>query len=179
VGVPVYQQYVWEESGKRNIAIHGHQFDRFVINNYFFSRVGEFLYLQIQKLDCKEKRFARYLDRLNTKWLRLTNKVATGAIAYASQVNADRIFCGHTHVAERLKEDGTEYYNSGSWVDERCTYISINAEGVNIDEYIHDTTQRTGDRHSGKEREEIAATAARVTFPARLPAHAVYESVCS
>src|SRR5438105_2323753 len=44
VGVPVYQQYAWEESGKRNLAIHGHQFDRFVINNYFLSRVGEFLY---------------------------------------------------------------------------------------------------------------------------------------
>jgi UDP-2,3-diacylglucosamine pyrophosphatase LpxH len=179
VGVPVYQQYAWEEAGKKNLAIHGHQFDRFVINNYFLSRLGEFLYLHIQKMDSKEKRFARYLDRLNTKWLRLTNKVADGALAYAKQVQAERIFCGHTHVAQAVKQDGIEYYNSGSWVDARCTFISVDAEGVKIDEYINNPAERTDDRSSGEEREDAIAASSRIPLPSGLRPDAVYESVYS
>src|SRR2546430_9417476 len=34
VGIPVYQQYMWDYRGKSYLAIHGHQFDRFVINNF-------------------------------------------------------------------------------------------------------------------------------------------------
>ena len=83
VGIPVYQRYVWEYQGKRHLAIHGHQFDRFVANNAFISRVGELLYARIQKLDHRNKTFSRYLDRLNTRWLRLEAKVASGALAYA------------------------------------------------------------------------------------------------
>ena len=178
VGVPVYQQYVWEEDGKRNLAIHGHQFDRFVINNYLFSRIGEFLYLHIQRLDSKEKRFARYLDRLNTKWLRLTNKVASGALAYAKQVNADRIFCGHTHVAECVTQDRIEYYNSGSWIDERCTFIGVSAEGVKIDEYTS-VEERTDHRDPGEKRKEVIAASSGIPLPAGLRSHAAYESVYS
>src|SRR5436853_7826860 len=33
VGIKVYQEYVWEYGGLRHLAIHGHQFDRFVIKN--------------------------------------------------------------------------------------------------------------------------------------------------
>ena len=35
-----------------------------------------------------------------------------------------------------LERDGVEYYNSGAWVDSRCTYITIGRDGVAIDEYI-------------------------------------------
>jgi len=41
VGVPVYQQYAWEFNGIRHLAVHGHQFDRFVVNNILLSRVGD------------------------------------------------------------------------------------------------------------------------------------------
>src|SRR6201993_1193971 len=47
VGIPVYQQYMWEYRGSRYLAIHGHQFDRFVVNNFLVSRVGEALFLSI------------------------------------------------------------------------------------------------------------------------------------
>src|SRR5207248_7356987 len=67
VGVPVYQQYAWEYCGKRHLAIHGHQFDRFAVANAFLSKVGQLIFLQLQKMDSRNKRFARYLDRLNTR----------------------------------------------------------------------------------------------------------------
>ena len=136
VGVRVYQEYRWEYQGMRHIAVHGHQFDSFVVNNvrfnYFF---GTLLYLQLQKWDSKKKVLSRFLDRLNTRWLRMSPKVAAGAVAYARQQKATRIFCGHTHASLQWSEQGVEYYNSGSWVDSRASYITIGEQGVQIHEY--------------------------------------------
>jgi predicted phosphodiesterase len=135
VGIPVYQQYMWEYRGVRHLAIHGHQFDRFVVNNFLVSRVGEALFLWIQKMDDGKKRFSRYLDRLNTRWLRLSDKVAQGALGYALQHNAQRVFCGHTHIPLACERDGVKYFNTGSWVDKYCTYITIGDDGIQIQTY--------------------------------------------
>ncbi|HJX83466.1 MAG TPA: UDP-2,3-diacylglucosamine diphosphatase [Candidatus Angelobacter sp.] len=174
VGVPVYQQYVWEHAGKRHLAIHGHQFDRFVINNFLLSEIGQLLYIYLQKFDLKNKRFARYLDRLNTRWLRLSAKVADGALSYAKQGKAERIFCGHTHVPLHLERDGVDYYNSGAWVDAHCTYIAVTQEGVAIHEHICESID---DRDPIQERGEIVAEPVGVLVPAGLPADAAYQSI--
>ena len=97
VGVPVYQEYGWQYGGKRHLAIHGHQFDSFAVKNALLSKTGQFIFLQLQKIDSRNQRFARYLDRLNTRWLRLSEQVAHGALSYAKPGKAERIFCGHTH----------------------------------------------------------------------------------
>src|SRR3984885_15492417 len=51
VGIKVYEEYVWDFDGRRHLAIHGHQFDRFLVNNWLLSSVNTFLHLQLQKLD--------------------------------------------------------------------------------------------------------------------------------
>jgi UDP-2,3-diacylglucosamine pyrophosphatase LpxH len=173
VGIPVYRQYVWEYHGVRHLAIHGHQFDRFVINNLLLSRLGEFIYLNLQKLDHKNKAFVRFLDRLNTSWLRLSDKVSSGALEYARQCGAERVFCGHTHVAMHSTKDGVSYYNSGSWVDSKCTYITIGEEGVKLCEY----QERTYDCDPGEEREEATAQPVAVPLQAGLPVYACYDSI--
>ena len=150
VGVRVYQHYEWEYRGLRHIAIHGHQFDGFQVNRLTLSRLGTSLYLQLQKLDFESKPIVRLIDRLNTRWLRMSPKVAAGALGYARNHGAGRIFCGHTHEAIRVEQDGIEYYNSGGWVDSKLTYLTIDELGVQIHEY----TERTDDRDSGEERGE-------------------------
>ena len=135
VGVKVYEEYEWEFEGHRHLAIHGHQFDRFAVNNLLLSTVGTVLHLWLQKLDFKGKAFSRFLDRLNARWLRLSPKVASGAILHARARQADRVFCGHTHQAQFLERDGVAYYNSGSWTDSMPTYLTIDADGVRIHEY--------------------------------------------
>src|SRR6476661_2178968 len=99
VGVKVYEEYEWEFEGHRHLAIHGHQFDRFAVNNLLFSSLATLVHLQLQKLDFKGKAFSRFLDRLGARWLRLSSKVASGAILHAQTRRADRVFCGHTHQA--------------------------------------------------------------------------------
>jgi UDP-2,3-diacylglucosamine pyrophosphatase LpxH len=167
VGVPVYQQYEWTYAGKKHLAIHGHQFDSFAIKNFKLTRLGQLIFLWLQKIDSKNKNFARYLDRLNTRWLRLSAQVARGALSYAKQGKAERIFCGHTHVPLAIQRDGVEYYNSGAWVDLRCSYIAVDRAGVNIHEYIPGTTD---DRDSSEERDSSFAETAGVAVPAGLSA---------
>lgn len=176
VGVRVFQEYEWMYAGKRHLAIHGHQFDSFAIRNFRLTHLGQLVFLWLQKIDSKNKRFARYLDRLNTRWLRLSAQVAQGALSHAKKGGAERIFCGHTHVPLALERDGVEYYNSGAWVDLRCTYITISLEGVQIHEYVPGTTD---DRDPREERVAPAAEPAGVSLPTGLPAHAFYQGVRS
>ena len=137
VGVRVYHEYQWEYRGLRHIAVHGHQFDGFVVSNVRVSYlIGTLLYLQLQKWDSKNKTVTRFLDRLNTRWLRLSPKVAAGALAHARHHHAARIFCGHTHAAMHKHEHGTDYFNCGAWIDDHPTYITVGQEGVQIHEYI-------------------------------------------
>jgi UDP-2,3-diacylglucosamine pyrophosphatase LpxH len=158
VGVRVYQEYEWTYRGVKHLAIHGHQFDGF---------------LYLQKLDMGNKRIARWIDRANTAWLRLSSKVAAGAMAHARQRGCARVFCGHTHKAMRAADDGIEYFNSGCWVNEQATYIAIDEEGVHIREYA----EGTYDNHSGEERSAVAAETAEIADDAGLPADAAYESL--
>ena len=149
VGVRVYQEYQWEYRGLRHIAVHGHQFDGFVVSNVRVSYlIGTLFYLQLQKWDSKIKTLTRFLDRLNTRWLRLSPKVAEGALAHARRHQAARIFCGHTHAAMHKHEHGIDYFNCGSWIDAHPTYITIGEEGVHIHEYV----ERPDDCHPGEER---------------------------
>lgn len=173
VGVPVYQRYVWEYGGRRHLAVHGHQFDRFVSKNLLLSRVGEQLFYQIQKLDSSTKRFSRFLDRINTRWLRLSDKVASGAIHYARAGGCERVFCGHTHAALAIVRDGIEYYNSGSWVDARATFLTIDQNGVEI----HDYACQPHHRDSSEERKALSTPAADVFESAGLPAFGGYQSL--
>ena len=136
VGVPVYQHYVWEYRGLRYLAVHGHQFDRFISKNFLLSRVGEAIFLWIQKLDANKKSFSRYLDRLNTRWLRLSDKVEHGALVYAAHHDASRVFCGHTHIPMSSERDGVRYFNSGSWIGEQCTYVAVGESGIEIQNFF-------------------------------------------
>ena len=157
VGVEVYQEYQWDYRGVRHVAVHGHQFDRFVVKNvrlnYWF---GTLLYLQLQKLDSKNKVLTRFLDRLGTRWQRLSEKVADGALSHAARVGATRIFCGHTHAALCRQRDGCEYYNSGAWIDEKLTYITVGDDGVQIHEYVQPPDVGHEGQDAEREAHEIA-----------------------
>jgi len=198
VGVRVYQQYAWQYGGLRHLAIHGHQFDGFQVNRVRLSRWGTSLYLRLQKMDLKGKPIARLIDRLNTRWLRMSPKVAAGALSHAAQHGADRIFCGHTHQATHVEQNEIHYYNSGGWVDSRLTYLTIGEPGVEIHVYDknlynqhdydereinepdHDRQEhreRTDDRDSGEERGEADPAFADLADESGLFEDVEYESL--
>lgn len=135
VGVEVHQEYSWSFNGKRYLAVHGHQFDNFLLNNAALSAVGEFIYIHLQKFDSQHNVIARFLDRQNSKRLRLSPKVASGALAYARFRGADVVFCGHTHEATQAERQEVQYFNSGCWTSEAPTYLTVDEFGVAIHDY--------------------------------------------
>ncbi len=154
VGVQVYQDYTWQYAGLQHLAIHGHQFDGFQVSRVRLSQLGTTIFLLLQKLDFKSKPITRMIDRLNTRWLRMSPKVASGALAYARHHRADRIFCGHTHQALHQEQDGIQYYNSGGWVDSKLTYLTIDETGVQIHDYNeHDYNEHDFDQHDRDEHD--------------------------
>ena len=174
VGIPVYQEYIWESAGERNIAIHGHQFDNFLIRNHLLlNAFASYFYLYIQKLHSKGKLLAQLMDRLNTCWQRLTPKVANGALNHARMNGATRIFCGHTHEAVTVWRDGVSYFNSGSWINDRPTYISILGREVAINEYV----ERTDDCDTCEERGETASSPFDIFAETGLSADFEYEDI--
>jgi UDP-2,3-diacylglucosamine pyrophosphatase LpxH len=200
VGVRVYQEYRWNYQGLRHIAIHGHQFDGFQVSRLQLSRWGTSLYLLLQKLDFKNKPIARLIDRLNTRWLRMSAKVCQGALAHARYHKADRIFCGHTHEALQMERDGIYYYNTGGWVDSRLTYLTIDEQGVEIHEFAerdfvepnsvendsvehdsvgHEQRERTDHRDPGEERSETDSAFADFAGESGLLEDLEYESISS
>jgi UDP-2,3-diacylglucosamine pyrophosphatase LpxH len=173
VGVQVYQEYAWEYGGVQHLAIHGHQFDRFVVNNLRLNHFWTVIYLKLQRFDFKGKPVARFIDRLNTRWLRMSSKVASGALLHARSRGAERIFCGHTHEALQQQQDGVQYYNAGGWIDSRQTYITVGSDGVQIHEYH----ERPDEHESGKERGETDDAIAEFTGESGLPEDAEYENI--
>ena len=174
VGVPVYQRYVWNYEGKRHLAVHGHQFDSFMKRNPFWVRVGEFfLHDVIPVVDGRSKPIAHFLDHCTTNWRRMSPRIMNGAFSYAKAGGIDRVFCGHTHVAMNAERDGVQYYNTGAWIDERATYVTVGAGGVEIHEYA----ARTIDCYPCEERSAQPAEPADLFEQAGLPAFAAYQSI--
>lgn len=132
IGVKVYRNYLWDFNGEKALAIHGHQFDRFLYKNVFISGIAVSLYYLIVRLDGKSNFFSNWLRKRNKSWLRLSKEVANGAILYARLRNAKYVFCGHTHNPMKLVSGKINYYNSGSWTEQPSSYITIKGKKINI-----------------------------------------------
>ncbi len=132
----IHEIYTWQFKHEKYLAMHGHQFDRFLVDNVFLSHVASNVYNFIQRIDFTDKRFSHYVKRKSKGWLRLSQKVAEGALVEAKKHKAKYVFCGHTHKA--MQESGShhiKYYNSGCWTDSPCTFITIDEGDIRVQEY--------------------------------------------
>lgn len=130
IGIEVYDEYVWQINDKKFLAIHGHQFDRFLNKNLIISKASSFIYNKIQKYDRENQAISRFIKRQSKGWLRLSHKVADGALNYAKNKNVNFIICGHTHQTLHKKNSHIEYFNTGCWTDIPSSYITIDHQGL-------------------------------------------------
>ena len=137
LGIPVLDEYIWEFEGERYLAIHGHQFDKFLNENVVISAIACGFYKFFQKIDSENQRVSRWMKRRSKTWLRVSEKIAADAIDYARTKNATVVFCGHTHQAIEQTDGHIRYYNSGCWTDRPANYITVGSlTGVTIKEYL-------------------------------------------
>jgi UDP-2,3-diacylglucosamine pyrophosphatase LpxH len=132
LGVKACSEYVWEYNGVKHLAIHGHQFDRFVLNNGRITALASHIYRIAQKIDTSRFIVSRFLQRKSTTWLRLSMKVAYDAVRYGTPKGVRYVFCGHTHQAMSLIIDNVYYFNAGCWTDRPASFISITSGGVHL-----------------------------------------------
>lgn len=129
LGVPVHEEFVWEGNGKRYLAIHGHQFDKWITEHVVVTAIASSIYLLIQKLD-PHHRASRWVKRTSKKWLRLSDKVGHDAALHGKRKHqADVVFCGHTHRSVDIMVEDVRYLNSGCWTDKPSQYITIGHHG--------------------------------------------------
>ena len=136
VGAKIKKVYCWQYKKEKYLAIHGHQFDRFLIDNVVISYMATILYNFLQKIDFRDKRMSRFVKRKSKGWLRISEKIFRSAVLYGKLRGAKYVFCGHTHKAMEKTRFGIKYYNSGCWTDASCSYITINGNEIKIHKVI-------------------------------------------
>ncbi|HET9135756.1 MAG TPA: UDP-2,3-diacylglucosamine diphosphatase [Candidatus Kapabacteria bacterium] len=137
LGIPVYDEYLWEFDGEKYLAIHGHQFDTFLNERVIISALACNFYKLFQKIDGNEQKISRWMKRRSKTWLRVSEKIAREAMEYAYSKGAQYVFCGHTHLALEQTDGTVKYYNSGCWTDRPSHYLTVDAgAGVVIREFV-------------------------------------------
>ena len=133
VGARVVDEYAWEQGGKRFLSIHGDRFARVFVLNDFLERIGQHIFYFLQYFDKKSRHIVKLFDKSHSYIRRLSKKVASGAIQYAKENNAEYVFCGHTHKPMyKEHKDGDKsihYYNTGCWTQAPSTFVTISEKG--------------------------------------------------
>lgn len=136
-GAKVYKNYEWRYKKRKYLAIHGHQFDNFLINNVVLSFLANQAYNFIQLIDFHDYKVSRLIKRKSKGWLRLSEKVAKRAILYGKLKRVDYIFCGHTHKTNQKIKKNISYYNCGCWTDNPSSFITLDQDKIEIHKYYY------------------------------------------
>ncbi|OGZ64555.1 MAG: hypothetical protein A3A98_03295 [Candidatus Staskawiczbacteria bacterium RIFCSPLOWO2_01_FULL_40_39] len=131
IGIHVVKKYHWEMNGKKLCAMHGHQFDKwcFIFSEPFIDRFFlNFMWL-LKMVTIKGWSLASWFESFHNEFSR---RLADRAIKYARKKNIDMIICGHTHqpvhVKFRGKKSEVDYFNCGAWVENMCSFITIDKD---------------------------------------------------
>jgi UDP-2,3-diacylglucosamine pyrophosphatase LpxH len=131
LGITVRDKYIWHSAGKKFLAIHGHQFDRFLHDNIIISHVAFFLYDWLKRFN-PNGYFVGLIKKRSQTWKRNSAEVAKGALRLGRFLAVDYVFCGHTHIINTVENYGIKYYNTGSWVEKPSAFITVAGDEVRL-----------------------------------------------
>jgi UDP-2,3-diacylglucosamine pyrophosphatase LpxH len=134
LGAAFVPEYLFESGGKRVLCVHGDAWDRFLTAHPFLSNVADWFYLRMQRWS---RRLAVNAKRSSKTFLRCAELVRLEAIEYGKGKRADVVVCGHTHHAEAAPSSGPgspAYFNTGSWTDHHCHYLTVQDSQVRLEE---------------------------------------------
>lgn len=134
LGVTVQDEYELETGRQRMLLLHGHRFDEFLERYPITTRLADLGYRLLQMLD-KSHGIARYAKHSSKTFLRCAQKVQDSAIDYAGKRGFDIVSCGHTHLAIAVTDTPVQYFNSGSWTERPCHYLTVEAGVVDLCSY--------------------------------------------
>jgi len=124
IGIPHYREYSWEVSGTRFLAMHGHQFDSFLLENRVLGNVLARLYASFQRI-ISSHAFDLLTSRVSDKWMRFSEQVSLRAVRYAKKKKCDVVICGHTHIVKNEEINGIKYCNTGCWTTSPSHLLTV------------------------------------------------------
>lgn len=130
LGVDAIYEYEFTSHGRRIICMHGHQFKKQVVR---LPVVTEYLNDRIQTI--KHTRASKREKRGESRTLRNAEKIVAGAVAYAQSRRFHTICCGHTHYPACEQLGSVCYANSGCWIDQTATYLTVQDGEVQLHNY--------------------------------------------
>lgn len=137
LGVAGHESFVWQEQGRRCVAMHGDCFDAFISRHV---RFGEFC---SDVFACCQRRLAPYhgwlsrLDAWQMRLARLGERVAAEAVEHGRRAAYDVVVCGHTHepLIKRVTtgDRPVTYANSGAWLGRPASFLTVGPNGLGLD----------------------------------------------
>ena len=134
IGVNFLDQYILNSGDKKILILHGDIFDNFIEQYPLFTKIADYVYRFIQKID-KSFYLAKLAKKSSKTFLRCSEQIKEKAKFYCKKQNCDIVCCGHTHFA--IEEES--YCNSGSWTEIPCSYLSINNGSVKLCYFVSDS----------------------------------------
>jgi UDP-2,3-diacylglucosamine pyrophosphatase LpxH len=144
LGVSVRDEYILESGGRRVLLFHGHIYDDFMDNHPILSWFGDVIYAFLQWID-KTHQLAKVAKKGSKTFLRCAQKIMEGAMSRAAGQDCDAVCCGHTHHPTVNREGPVHYYNSGSWTELPCTYLTVTDGHIEL--HTFDSSASTVEEH--------------------------------
>ena len=113
--------------GKKVLVCHGDRFDHWTakqtLSDFFTG-----LYYIIQRLDTKHRKFSTWLKLKSKQILKVHKHHEERSIKFAKSHGYDVICVGHSHLENKIEQDGVIYVNSGSFCECPCSYVEIDED---------------------------------------------------
>jgi UDP-2,3-diacylglucosamine pyrophosphatase LpxH len=135
LGVKVREELVVESGDKRVLFLHGHRFDEFIESYPIATRVADYVYRFLQRIDSSHT-FAKMAKKNSKVFLRCAAKIEQRSREYAAKLGCDAVCCGHTHHAVAVTGGRVEYFNSGCWTEKPCHFLTLRNGVVAVHEYV-------------------------------------------
>jgi len=128
LGFDCRDEYEFDITDKKFIAVHGDIFDIYFSK---YKSITEFiikLYYIIRHYTPFADNFFKLLRKKTESLGEKTSNIKGNALKYCEFNNKDSIICGHSHKPEH-EYDKFEYINTGSFCEEKASYIVIDKKG--------------------------------------------------
>ena len=124
IGVDFLHEYKMDSGGRRILFLHGDQFDSFILEKPFITKLADNIYRLAQRLD-RSLCLARLLKRGSKTFLRCSEQIRERAKDYAARRGFDVVVCSHVHMATEDRGGSVEYYNTGCWTESPSSYLLV------------------------------------------------------
>lgn len=132
LGIDFLEEYVLESGSKKILVLHGDRFDSVITKRPILVYIADKIYKLIQKID-KSFYLAKLAKKSSKIFLRNAEIIEKKSIDYMKKLGCDMVCCGHVHYADTKPHIG--YYNSGSWTEIPCNYLTVTNGTVELHSY--------------------------------------------